>query len=265
MCSEPVTFGGGMTMREGRLVAGRGRPEVPGRLPTARTVAALPRRAGTGRQGSGRRGVGHPSLSVTLKVYGALPRTRRAPPVDSRTVAAMSDAHLTERPLDERSPAGRADRGADPAEHPRPRRRARRATGGRSRRRRIALDRRAGGRPRRRRRAGRRPAGGCAQQKDTQLTHPDRVAGLHPRRQRAGAAAPPTTCAAAWPPTSSWTAASARSTATRPTTKRSVLLFGGTTLLWQPERDLDSLFGLMADETGTVTGLREVPPAGSAA
>ncbi|MFJ6199716.1 hypothetical protein [Micromonospora sp. NPDC092111] len=41
--------------------------------------------------------------------------------------------------------------------------------------------------------------------------------------------------------------------------KRPVLLFGGTTLLWQPERDLDSLFGLMADETGRVTGIREVP------
>ncbi|MER7444754.1 hypothetical protein [Micromonospora avicenniae] len=41
--------------------------------------------------------------------------------------------------------------------------------------------------------------------------------------------------------------------------KRSVLIFGGTTLLWQPERDLDSLFGLMADETGKVTRLREVP------
>ncbi|MCI4062222.1 hypothetical protein MRQ36_06420 [Micromonospora sp. R77] len=40
--------------------------------------------------------------------------------------------------------------------------------------------------------------------------------------------------------------------------KRSVLIFGGTTLLWQPERDLDSLFGLMADETGKVTGLHEV-------
>lgn len=40
---------------------------------------------------------------------------------------------------------------------------------------------------------------------------------------------------------------------------RAVLLFGGTTLLWQPERDLDSLFGLMADETGRVAGLREVP------
>ncbi|MEV5690256.1 hypothetical protein [Micromonospora globbae] len=41
--------------------------------------------------------------------------------------------------------------------------------------------------------------------------------------------------------------------------KRSVLIFGGTTLLWQPERDLDTLFGLMGDETGRVTGLREVP------
>ncbi|WP_433529531.1 hypothetical protein ACQPYA_25065 [Micromonospora sp. CA-263727] len=42
--------------------------------------------------------------------------------------------------------------------------------------------------------------------------------------------------------------------------RRSVLIFGGTTLLWQPERDLDSLFGLMTDETGAVTGLRDVPP-----
>ncbi|TDC59047.1 hypothetical protein E1258_19440 [Micromonospora sp. KC207] len=42
--------------------------------------------------------------------------------------------------------------------------------------------------------------------------------------------------------------------------KRAVLVFGGTTLLWQPERDLDTLFRLMTDETGKVTGLREVPP-----
>ncbi|PZG10773.1 hypothetical protein C1I95_27770 [Micromonospora craterilacus] len=40
--------------------------------------------------------------------------------------------------------------------------------------------------------------------------------------------------------------------------RRSVLIFGGTTLLWQPERDLDSLFALMSDETGAVTGLRGV-------
>ncbi|MEV4493473.1 hypothetical protein AB0K04_25585 [Micromonospora coxensis] len=39
---------------------------------------------------------------------------------------------------------------------------------------------------------------------------------------------------------------------------RPALVFGGTTLLWLPERDLDSLFGLMADETGRVAGLRTV-------
>lgn len=42
--------------------------------------------------------------------------------------------------------------------------------------------------------------------------------------------------------------------------RRPVLVFGGTTLLWQPERDLDSLFGLMADETGQVSGLRSLSP-----
>ena len=41
--------------------------------------------------------------------------------------------------------------------------------------------------------------------------------------------------------------------------KRAVPFFGGTTLLWQPERDLDSLFRLMADETGRVTDVRAVP------
>jgi hypothetical protein len=41
--------------------------------------------------------------------------------------------------------------------------------------------------------------------------------------------------------------------------KRSVLVFGGTTLLWQPERDLDRLFELMNDDTGTVEDLRDVP------
>jgi hypothetical protein len=41
--------------------------------------------------------------------------------------------------------------------------------------------------------------------------------------------------------------------------QRSVLLFGGTTLLWSPERDLDTLFGLVADDAGAVEGLHEVP------
>ncbi|MFC7545436.1 hypothetical protein [Plantactinospora sp. GCM10030261] len=40
---------------------------------------------------------------------------------------------------------------------------------------------------------------------------------------------------------------------------RSVLLVGGTTLVWSPERVLDRSFGLLADEGGRVSELREVP------
>ena len=40
--------------------------------------------------------------------------------------------------------------------------------------------------------------------------------------------------------------------------RRSVLLFGGTTLLWTPERDLDRLFEVVSDDAGAVTGLHKV-------
>jgi hypothetical protein len=39
---------------------------------------------------------------------------------------------------------------------------------------------------------------------------------------------------------------------------RGVLFFGGTTLIWTPESDLDTAFDLMADDQGAVTGLHEV-------
>ncbi|AVT33280.1 hypothetical protein C6361_31870 [Plantactinospora sp. BC1] len=39
---------------------------------------------------------------------------------------------------------------------------------------------------------------------------------------------------------------------------RSVLLFGGTTLVWQPERDLDRLFDLASEEDSKVSGVRKV-------
>jgi hypothetical protein len=42
-------------------------------------------------------------------------------------------------------------------------------------------------------------------------------------------------------------------------TDRSVLLFGGTTTIWQPEQDLDRLFKLVADDSGEITGLRALP------
>lgn len=41
--------------------------------------------------------------------------------------------------------------------------------------------------------------------------------------------------------------------------QRSVLFFGGTTLVWTPERDLDTAFELVSDDTGAVTGVRDVP------
>ncbi|RKR87774.1 hypothetical protein BDK92_2066 [Micromonospora pisi] len=40
---------------------------------------------------------------------------------------------------------------------------------------------------------------------------------------------------------------------------RPVLFFGGTTLIWQPERDLDRLFKLVADDSGEIAGLRGQP------
>jgi hypothetical protein len=41
--------------------------------------------------------------------------------------------------------------------------------------------------------------------------------------------------------------------------QRSVLFFGGTALIWTPETDLDTVFGLFSDKTGDVTGIAEVP------
>jgi hypothetical protein len=41
--------------------------------------------------------------------------------------------------------------------------------------------------------------------------------------------------------------------------ERSVLFFGGTTLLWTPGDDLDTAFDLFKDAAGAVTGLTEVP------
>lgn len=40
---------------------------------------------------------------------------------------------------------------------------------------------------------------------------------------------------------------------------QNVLFFGGTTLIWTPESDLDRAFELVSDDQGAVTGLHEVP------
>ncbi|MFI7597309.1 hypothetical protein [Actinoplanes sp. NPDC049681] len=39
---------------------------------------------------------------------------------------------------------------------------------------------------------------------------------------------------------------------------QNVLFFGGTTLIWTPESDLDTAFELVSDDQGAVTGLHEV-------
>jgi hypothetical protein len=39
---------------------------------------------------------------------------------------------------------------------------------------------------------------------------------------------------------------------------KNVLFFGGTTLFWTPEKDLDAAFGLISDNEGAVTGLHDV-------
>ncbi|GIJ20955.1 hypothetical protein [Micromonospora lutea] len=97
------------------------------------------------------------------------------------------------------------------------------------------------------------------QQKDAQITTPDQVAGLRlDNSDRAVSTADylRSGLAADIQLDSSFGAVYQDPADAR----RSVLIFGGTTLLWQPERDLESLFELMADETGAVTGLRGVSP-----
>jgi hypothetical protein len=41
---------------------------------------------------------------------------------------------------------------------------------------------------------------------------------------------------------------------------KNVLFFGGTTLFWTPEDDLETAFGLISDNQGSVTGIKDVDP-----
>jgi hypothetical protein len=95
-------------------------------------------------------------------------------------------------------------------------------------------------------------------QKDATLTMPDQVAGLvRDDSERAKATADDLRSAFA---AGIDLDESAGAVYTDPAAAdRSVLLFGGTTLLWSPERDLDTLFELVADDSATIAGLHEVP------
>ncbi|MDO3702036.1 hypothetical protein Q3W71_10120 [Micromonospora sp. C28SCA-DRY-2] len=167
----------------------------------------------------------------------------------------MSDAHLTERPVDDgrepidltEEPIQLSNRDPEAAAERRPR----------SRRRRVLLAALLV--------AGLAGAGALgtagwrvSQQKDTDLATPERVAGLtrdDSERARSTADYLRSGFAADIDLDRSFGTVY-RDPADE---RKSVLIFGGATLLWQPERDLDTLFGLMSDETGKVTGLREVP------
>ncbi|MER7460159.1 hypothetical protein [Micromonospora sp. NPDC126480] len=168
----------------------------------------------------------------------------------------MSDAHLTERPVDDApDPVDLTDEpirlgSGDPETTP-----GRQAA--RSRRRRVAWLLAAA--------VGLAGVGAfgvagwrVVQQKDAEISSPDRVAGLtrdDSERARSTADYLRSGFAADIELDSSFGTVY-RDPANE---RRSVLIFGGTTLLWQPERDLDSLFELMGDETGKVTGVREFP------
>ncbi|MCW6010848.1 hypothetical protein K1W54_40810 [Micromonospora sp. CPCC 205371] len=95
------------------------------------------------------------------------------------------------------------------------------------------------------------------QQKDAKLTTPDEVAGLRlDRSERAASTADylRTAIGAQIDLDESMGAVYADPAAA----DRSVLIFGGTTLLLSPERDLDSLFDVLSDDTGKVDGLKGV-------
>jgi hypothetical protein len=97
-----------------------------------------------------------------------------------------------------------------------------------------------------------------AAQKDTTLTTPDEVAGL--RRDDSDFAR--TTADSLRTALNAEVALDEAVGAvyTDPASKdRSVLFFGGTTLLWTPADDLDTAFDLFKDAAGAVTGLVEVP------
>ncbi|MEH1127251.1 hypothetical protein [Micromonospora sp. CPCC 206061] len=95
------------------------------------------------------------------------------------------------------------------------------------------------------------------QQKDAKLMTPDEVAGLRlDRSERAASTADylRTAIGAQIDLDESMGAVYADPAAA----DRSVLIFGGTTLLLSPERDLDSLFELLSDDTGKVNGVKAV-------
>jgi hypothetical protein len=99
------------------------------------------------------------------------------------------------------------------------------------------------------------------QQKDATLTMPDRVAGLA-RDDRDAARETADYLRGALAAEVDLGESVGAVYADPADTGRSVLIFGGTALLWQPENDLDRAFDVLSDDSGEVAGVRTFSPGG---
>lgn len=97
------------------------------------------------------------------------------------------------------------------------------------------------------------------QQKDATLTMPDRVAGLA-RDDRDSAVETAEYLRSALAADVDLSESVGAVYADPADAQRSVLIFGGTALLWQPEEDLDRAFEVFSDDEGKVAGLRGFSP-----
>lgn len=96
-------------------------------------------------------------------------------------------------------------------------------------------------------------------EKDASLSTPDRVAGLE-RDDRAAAVATADYLRDALAADVDLDQSVGAVYADPADAGRSVLVFGGTALLWRPEENLDRGFDLLSDDEGQVEGIRKVSP-----
>ena len=96
------------------------------------------------------------------------------------------------------------------------------------------------------------------QQKDAKLTMPEKIGALVRDDSRAAKDTADYLRTALAADIDLDTTASAIYTDPAEGATKSVLVFGGTTTMFSPERELDTVFKLMEDETGGVTGLTRV-------
>ena len=221
MCSEPVTFGGGMTMENGGLSLVGVRREVAGRYPLLVPPLLYLARLVLGGEATGGPAVGSTGLgrSVTRQVYGGSRGCRCATDVRGRGQRRRGRCHA--RPMS-RPRTGTADVasrstltpsrqpievGDEPVRLTGPERPGRPAADRSppSRTRMIVLSVAARGRASPAPRCSATPAGGSPRRRTPRSTAPPQVGRADASTTARRAQAPPTTCARRSPPTSTWT------------------------------------------------------------